>query len=153
MSARTVAELLEDGMPEDRLEHVFWWSQFWKDCGADEELQRFDVLRFDVDDSRTHAGDDPAPAELGANAKEANDMYLARIQELQTAYKPTVNWADAPRFGRLADSLEKSSSMSSLLTRYERLDAEVEALEDATCVAVGAWDELCEQAAQIDRGD
>jgi hypothetical protein len=153
MSARTVVELLEAGMPEDRLEHVFWWSQFWKDYGADEELQRLDALRFEVDDSRTHPGDDPARAELDANPKEANDMYLARIHELQKTYKPTVNWADASRFGRLANSLEKSSSMSSLLARYERLDAEAEALEDATSAAVGAWDELCEQAAQMDRGD
>lgn len=121
MSARTVVELLDDGMPEDRLEHVFWWSQFWKDCGADDELQRLDGLRFEVDDSRTRPDDDPARAALDANPTEANDMYLARIHELQKT--------------------------------YERLDAEVEALEDATSAAVGVWDELCEQATQMERGD
>ena len=103
----------------------------------------------ELDAAAEQAADDATRADLEARAREAHEPYIARAHELQRTYTPP--WWDPPRFGRMAESLGRARDMSSLLTRYERLDHEMEQLERATSAAASAWAAMCKQACQASR--
>ncbi len=65
--------------------------------------------------------------------------YIERIHELQRAFDPPVHFGEIPGFEKRARSLGQASKMPNLLDRYERLDADIDALEKAARAASGAW--------------
>lgn len=134
-AARVVVAVIEAGMPEEEVERVFWWSQFWDEHGSDDELQQLDRERIDL----AQAPESGAPSDDTIDsAGQAEQAYLAHLRSLRQAFTPGIDLGEIPRFEKRAESLARATTMSTLLDRYERLDAEVEALEKAARACVDA---------------
>jgi hypothetical protein len=154
-SAGMLVRLLDDGLPAERLEWSFLWSQFWAEHGADEEWMALEDERDDLADALEMSGrdgiDEDDPRKVAYQAAAA--AYIERAHELQHAFKPRVQWGDAPRLGKLGERLETAKDIASLLQRYRQIDQDVGSLEKATMEAVTGWDELIEDAIDRSRGD
>ena len=150
--AGSLLALLDDGMPVDRLEFVFFWSQFWAKHGADEEW-------LALEDERDELANELPPSEAGGLADEthpavmayraADQAYLARGHALQRDFTPAVKWSDAPRLGVLGEKLANAKDIASLLSRYGQIDYDVERLDMATAEAAGAWGEMVERPSML----
>jgi hypothetical protein len=149
--AGVLLALLDDGLPPERLEWIFFWSQFWAEHGADEEWLALEDERDELADNLSPVGpdgrDETDPAVVAYRAAE--QAYIGRAHILQRAFKPPVNCADPPRLGALGSKLADARNVSSLLSRYSRIDHDVERLERATDEAAAAWERMVEVA--VDR--
>lgn len=146
--AAIITGLMEDGMPADRLNFVFFWTQFMAAHGADEQWRALEDERDRLFDElppvRPDRPDETHPAVVGYRAADA--AFIARGHELQRAFKPHVVFADTLKLARRGERLANANDIASLLTRYGQLDLLVERLEDATMSAARAWDQLVEDA-------
>ena len=148
--AGIIAGLMQDGMPAERLNWVFFWSQFWAEHGADEQWLELEDERDRLADELQSGGDnlaadDPRPAAH----RQASEAYISRAHELQKAFKPPVNSGDSVRLGRAGERLLRAEDRASLLARYSTIDRDVERLERATLKAAQTWDHMVE--AEVDR--
>jgi hypothetical protein len=56
--------------------------------------------------------------------------------------------------GKLGERLSAAKNLASLLSRYERIDRDVEQLEIATSKAVGTWEQMVEdEVNRVREGD
>jgi hypothetical protein len=154
--AQIVLDLLDQEMPVDRLEWVFFWSQFWAKHGADETWLALQDKRDELADELPSVGS-RGPSDIDPTViayREAEQAYIERAHELQYNFTPTVTWADAPRLGKLGERLSAAKNLASLLSRYERIDRDVEQLEIATSKAVGTWEQMVEdEVNRVREGD
>jgi hypothetical protein len=148
--ARIVAGLMQDGMPAERLNWVFFWSQFWAEHGADEQW-------LELEDERDRLGDELESGNVKTDSndpravayREAAEAYIARAHALQEAFKPAVRSGDSVRLARAGERLLTAKDRASVLARYSTIDRDVERLEGAMLRAARAWDHMVE--AEVDR--
>ncbi len=110
--AHSVLDLLERGMPAERLEWVFFWSQFWDRHGADGRWLALQDERDALGEALDSAAGEQSGGQDTAAAlayPRAGEAHVARVHELQRESRPSVTWGDAPRLGRLGERLAPAS--------------------------------------------
>lgn len=150
-AGRVLTALREDGMPEDRLRFSIFWSQFWGQHGADEFALELEDERRKLTE-RLRSCDDRRRDALETDLAATEAAYIGRWHELQEAFVPSATPELIDDLMPAASKLAKARNFTSLLERFERMDAELLALEDALEHAVYAWEELVNQAVDASRG-
>jgi hypothetical protein len=145
-AAGVAKHLLDYGMPFERLRFAMHWSQLWQRCGADERAQELHDLREQATRELMAETDPVRRSELQAEHDQADSDYIERWHELQRGFNPTATLDTMVDVGRLAPGLTTARSVRTLLERYERLDDQLSAFEDAVAAAARAWDELVDRA-------
>ena len=149
---RLMAAVVSDGMDLERVEWIFFWSQFWAEHAADERWLELEDERDELAARLPARGDRELSEEdraILADHQWASEAYAERAHELQRGFKPTVKIADASRLARIGEALRTARDVPSLLTRYEQLDLKVENLERAVGEVVSAHAALVDAAVDI----
>lgn len=146
-----VEALLKDGMPLDRLTFVILWSQFWEEHGSDEFSLELEEERRILSDKLARCATDER-TDLEAELADTEEAYIGRSHELQKAFTPRVTLETLDGLIPAASQLAKAQNFTSLLERFERMDGELQALEDALDEASYAWGEMVDQAIDAARG-
>ena len=100
-----IAGLLGSGMSNERLERVFFWSQFWAEHGADPQWLELEDARDALSTQLPARGDTDLTEgdhSLIAEHERVSQAYIERSHELQKAFTPPVATGDRPDWRRVA---------------------------------------------------
>jgi hypothetical protein len=117
-----------------------------------ERAQELEERRRELTD-RLAGAEEGDRGEVEAELNEVETARIARWHELQEGFNAEVSIETLAEIARLAPRLENAGTPASLLERYERLDNQLRALEDAIAEAGAAWGEMLERSAAASRGD
>ncbi len=141
-AAETVVALVDDGMPIDRLLHVFRWSQFWAAHRADPEMLAHLAERERLQDSENER----------AAYEAAVKAHTERIRKLQSEFDYKVEIDAAKSLLPRGERLLQARDLGGLLQNYQRIDADLRDYERLTTDAVTAWNSLLQAADDRARG-
>lgn len=139
-----------EGPGQEHIEPSLRWTDFWRQHGADPELVELDGRRRSVFERSVESEDETIDFKQDVRRCEA--AYMARMRELQAAYRPAVSLSDLPHLGKRGAGLRQAKNMGALLSRYRTLDMELGALEAALAEVAISWDKHVESEVDRARG-
>jgi hypothetical protein len=138
-----VGELLSgiDYLPDGRkrLNGLVEWFQFWDTHGADDELIESEAARDVV--GRLVAEGESRRAEIEAEAVQANERYLARLEKLRRDWNPKPATEVIANANAATERLMDNQTLEESLLRYEPVDRDLDAVERVIRDAIYQFDE------------
>jgi len=146
-----VTDLLEQGMPTDRLLFSLRWGEFWDTAGIDPDIVRLDRELADdwQEGIRSMKDEEPRSFDRHSELPEARN---ARGAGLAKEFKGKFDLREIGKLRRLADRLSSARDLSHLFDRYRRLDERMELIEQRLEHTAIGWDRYIEQESERMRG-
>jgi hypothetical protein len=142
-----IKHLLGDGFPLDRLAWALRWDEFWKAHGSDDTVVELDKELADTWTELVQA--ESESVELHTRINTLNASRNARISAMFACFSPNTDLAHIAHIRRLADRLVSARNVGTLFIRYQRLDEDMEKIENALDDAAIGWDRHVQE--EVDR--
>jgi len=146
-----VADLLEQGMPAERLLFSLGWGEFWDSAGVDPEVVRLDRALAEDWQAGLRSLKEEKPQSFD-HENELLEARNARIVELGHEFENKFSLREIPKLHRLASRLSTARDLSHLFDRYRRLDERMELIEHRLEETAIGWDRFIELETERMRG-
>lgn len=149
--AKSMIEWLSghEGPGPEEIEPALQWNDFWRQHGPDPLLVELDTKRRNAWDHVLDASSDDLAESDRAEIQVHEDLYLARLRELQVSFTPAVTLDGLPGIAQRGRRLRSAGDTGSLFAGYRTLDMDLRVFEETLAGVAVSWDEYVQS--EIDR--